>query len=151
MKCVSRHSRPGGDVEEDDEHLQDITAYEEQRNLRRKALHDEVERALVDSGFGEAAQLRPLFPGELAKKERIGGTKRKVNLVHRSSVSRQREVQLRRSVRNVQKEDANKETSPISRPHKKRVHDTMKLAFLWFCMHGGWFFQSCIRKLYCFK
>lgn len=125
MKCVSRHSRPGRDVEEDDEHPQDITAYEEQRNIRRKALHDEVERALVDSSFGEVAKLRPLFPGELAKTERIGGTKRKVTRAHRSSVSRQGEVQWRRSAHNVQKEDANKETSPISKPCKKGVHNTM--------------------------
>ena len=125
MTCVSRHDVQGGEVEQEDEHPQEITAYEHQRNIRRKALHDEVERALVDSGFGEAAKLRALFPGESAEKEGVGGTKRKVTPAHRSCLSRQGDVQLRRSTRNVRKEDANKKTSPISRHRKKQVRDTV--------------------------
>ena len=72
MKSTSRHSSQGRHGEDDDDKLEEITPYEEQRNIRRKALHDEVERALLHSGLGDAAKLRPLFIGELAEKEGIG-------------------------------------------------------------------------------
>lgn len=40
--------------------------YELQRDRRKKALHDRVELALLESGFGDAAKLRCKFTGERA-------------------------------------------------------------------------------------
>ena len=124
MKCTSRHSHHGKHCEEDDDKLKEITPYEEQRNIRRKALHDKVERALVNSGFGDAAKLRPLFTGELAGDEGIGDTKRKVTSAHWSSISQQGDVKLRRSARNVGKMSTNTEIHPKTGQRNKRVRDT---------------------------
>ena len=87
MNTASRHSRQGGDAEEGIVQAEEITPYEEQRNRKKKALHDEVQRVLVDSGFGEAAQLRPLFSGELADREgSVGGMNRKQSRAHRDNL-----------------------------------------------------------------
>ena len=125
MNAASRHSRQGGNAEEGIVQAKEITPYEEQRNRRKKALHDEVQRALVDSGFGEAAQLRPLFSGELAATEgSAGGTNRKQARAHRDNLPRQENFQLRRSARTVAKENAKLEKSPSITHRKELVRGT---------------------------
>ena len=60
MLSPSRHGRQGGIAAEDTLHEEEdlgITAYEQQRNLRKRELYDEVERALLSSGFLEATKL----------------------------------------------------------------------------------------------
>ena len=87
MNSSSRHSRQRGDARAHNlESEGEITAYKEQQNRRRKALHDEVQKALLDSGFGEAVELRPLFTGELSDKEAIGETSRTVSCTHRKTL-----------------------------------------------------------------
>ena len=121
MNCALRHSRQGGDGVEETAQPEPLTPYEEVRNIRRKALHDEVERALIDSGFGDAAKLRPLFTRKFAEKEGIGETSRKLSRTHRRILSRQGEVHLRRSARNVGKVNTNIESSPIFKHRNKQV------------------------------
>ena len=87
MNCALRHSCQGGDGVEESAQPKPITLYEEECNIRRKALYDEVERALIDSRFGDAAKLRPLFTGQFAEKEGIGETSRKLSRAHRSTLS----------------------------------------------------------------
>jgi len=41
-----------------------ISAYELERNLRKKALHDAVQKDLVDAGFVDATSLRSAFSGD---------------------------------------------------------------------------------------
>ena len=117
---------------------EEITPYEVLRNRRSKALHDEVQRALVDSGFGEAAELRPLFSGELAEREGSGGaTKCKETRARRDIPPRQEDLQVRRSARNVAKENADPERSPILTTRKEKVRDTRCPAFSSARMRSG--------------
>ena len=140
MNSASRHSRQGGDAEKDN--LQpkgalEITPYEEQRNRRTKALHEEVQRALLDLGFGEPAELRPLFTGEMVDKEDVGDTNRNVSRAHWKKIRAQEDLQLRRSDQNVAKVNANTDTSPILSHQNKRVRDTKGRTFSSKCMHTG--------------
>lgn len=130
MKCASRHTRRGADGEEDDKKPAEITAYEVACNIRRKALHDEVQKALVDSGFGEAAKVRALFPGVSTATEVIGVTNHKATTARRRSITGERDVQVRRSARNVRQENSNTEKNPTSRQLNKRVRDTICVCFL---------------------
>ena len=136
MKFPSRHSRRGAQCEEDNDKLEEITPYEAQRNIRRKALHDEVERALVDSGFGDAAKICPLFTRQLARGEGIGETKWKVTGAHWSRISQEGDVKLRRSARNIGKVNANTEFPPISSQSNKRVCNTTWCRLSCECMNA---------------
>jgi hypothetical protein len=86
MILPSRHGGQGGI------HLQDppqpdgtsaITPYEEERNRRKRALYDEVQRALLKSGFPKAAQLRSLFTSEVRDQEGSVGKRRDYLRAHR--------------------------------------------------------------------
>ena len=109
MNSVLRHGRQGGTAEEETRHLEE--AYEVQRNRRKKLLHDEVQKALIDSGFGEAAELRPLFTERLTAKEGVEDRTRNVKTANRKSLTREEDVQLRRSARNFTKADAKTDNS----------------------------------------
>ena len=124
MKFASRHSRQGAQCEDDDDIPEEITPYKAQCNIRRKALHDKVEKALVDSGFADAAKLRLLFTGQLAGGEGIGKTKRKVTGANRSIISEEGDGKLRRSTRNVVKLNGTTELPSISSQSTKRVCNT---------------------------
>jgi hypothetical protein len=96
-------------------------------NRRKKELHDEVERALRRSGFGEAAQLRPLFIGEIG----VEGAAR--NSSGRGSGPRKRSsracenVDLRRSTRTVAKVDTVSETTPAPSTTSTKVRQYVYL------------------------
>ena len=85
MNSPSRHGRQGGFTEADGvqpEVAAEIIPYKEQRNRRKKALHDEVQTALLDSGFEEAAELCSLFTKDLSDKEAVGEKHRKDSCAH---------------------------------------------------------------------
>jgi hypothetical protein len=61
MLSPSRHGIQGGVAGKEGvepEKPSEITSYEVERNRRKKVLHDEVQRALKDSGFNYVTQLR---------------------------------------------------------------------------------------------
>ena len=66
MAAQSRHAlRSNSNAEHKESDSQPSTnEYELQRDRKKKALHDRVELALIESGFGEAAKLRCKFSGE---------------------------------------------------------------------------------------
>ena len=130
MKCASRHTRRGVDGEEEYEKPAEITTYEVARNIRIKALHDEVQKALVDSDFGEAAIVRALFPGVSTATEGIGVTNHKVTTARRRSITGERDVQVRRSAHNVRQENSKTEENPTSRQLNNRVRHTFCVCFL---------------------
>ena len=136
MKFASKHSRQGARCEDDDDIPQEITPYEAQRNIRRKALQDEVEKALVDSGFGDVAKLRPLFTAQLAGGEGIGKTKRNVTGANRSIISEEGDGKLRRSARNVLKLNGTTELPSISSQSTKRVRNSTFCRLSCECMNA---------------
>ena len=151
MKSGLRHSRQGGDAEAETVHTEgasEITKYEEEHNRRKKALHDEVQKSLLESGFGEAADLRPLFTGEFAEVQGVGDTTPNVSHVHWKSLHCAEDVQLRRSTRNITKGDVNTGLTVVVREQEKRVRDTSvtpissKLTHSTFC-HVGYYQSVC--------
>ena len=126
MNSTSRHSRQGGNGEEETGHpdgTSEITEYEVQRNRRMKLLHDEVQKALIDLGFGEAAELRPLFTRRLAGKGGVEERTRNVSSANQKSLPREEDVHLRRSARNFMKADAKTDNSSVFAQKQKKVCD----------------------------
>ena len=130
MLSPSRHGRQGG-VDTDDR-LQEgenlgITPYEQERNWRKKQLHDKVQRALRSSGFAKAAELRPLFSGEV-QKERDGDTKivKESRKRHRNSLG-DGGKEVRRSACNIDNTKKTSETIAVQWPRKPKVSENVGL------------------------
>ena len=84
--------------------------YELERDRRKKALHDRVELALVESGFGEAAKLRDKFSADWSKGTPAAKTSQPRQRRKRAAATLQTE--RRRSARNlVKKADVQPATS----------------------------------------
>jgi hypothetical protein len=66
MAAHSRHSFQSGEdvLYKGKETELEQTAYELQRDRRKKTLHDSIQLAFIEVGFGEAASVRFSFPGE---------------------------------------------------------------------------------------
>jgi hypothetical protein len=66
MAAQSRHASQSTahDVHKERDSQPPPNEYEVVRDRRKKALHDRVELALLEAGFGEAAKLRSAFSGE---------------------------------------------------------------------------------------
>jgi hypothetical protein len=106
MISPSRHGGQGGIHLQDPPQLDDasaITPYEEEHNRRKRALYDEVQKALLKSGFLEAAQLRSLFIGEVCDQEGSVGKRRDLLRAHCKRHLPEEDRELRRSARNVGK------------------------------------------------
>ena len=106
MPSPSRHGRQGGVFAEDaleDEDNCGITAYKKDRNQRKKQLHEEVQRALLSSGYPEVAKLRPLFNGELRVDRACAPKSGKECSRHQRTSWREGTLELRRRARNVGK------------------------------------------------
>jgi hypothetical protein len=105
MAAHSRHGSPSDSapVYEEVDGVAQPNAYELQREKRKKALHDSVQLALIQSGFEDAAQLRSAFPGEgssgTAPAAPPSTARQKRNTRHAGGGE-----QPRRSARNVRKE-----------------------------------------------
>ena len=150
MKSASRNSRQGGDAEEENLHIEgasEITKYEEERNRRKKELHDEVQKSLLELGFGEATDLRPLFTREFADEQGVKDTTPIVSRAHRKSLPREEDVQLHKSTRNVTKGDANTDTIPIVREQHKWVRHTYGTPISSKCTHSTCFNLGCYQSL----
>jgi hypothetical protein len=144
MRSPSRHGRQGGVILEESEKPKEaasITLYEEQRNRRKKELHDEVHRALRNSGFADAAELRVLFTGEVSE-EKDGGPKAcKESRVQRRRQAPHGATELSRSARNVGKVEAIEDTTAASGNRKARISKYGEPHFRHMCMQ--------IPDLYC--
>jgi hypothetical protein len=104
MAAHSRHGSPSDSapVYEEVDGVAQPNAYELQREKRKKALHDSVQLALIQSGFEDAAQLRSAFPGEGSSGTAPAApstARQKRNTRHAGGGE-----QPRRSARNVRKE-----------------------------------------------
>ena len=139
MFSQSRHGRQGGvdaeDTLQEGENL-GITPYEQERNRRKKQLHDEVKRALRSSGFAEAAELRSLFSGDV-RKERDGDTRivKESRQRHRNSL-RDGGKEVRRSARNIDNTKKTTTTIAVQRPNKPKVSGNVGLRMNMLCLHA---------------
>ena len=138
MFSPSRHARQGG-VDAEDK-LQEgenlgITPYEQERNRRKKQLHDEVQRALRSSGFAQAAELRSLFSGDV-RKERNGDRRidRESRQQHRNCLEDEGK-EVRRSARNVDNTKKETKTVAVQHPNKPRVSENVGFCNM-LCLHG---------------
>ena len=93
--------------------------YELERERRKKALHDRVELALLESGFGEAAKLRGLFTGERSTVALVAQTSQPRKRRKRAAATLQQE--LRRSTRNLVKKNYVQPTTSTSKGCGKKV------------------------------
>ena len=138
MFSPSRHRCQGGidagDTLEEGENL-GITPYEQERNRRKKQLHDQVQRALRSSGFAEAAELQSCFSGDV-RKEKHGDT-----LITKESRQRHRNSlgdggkEVRRSARNVENTKKTTTTVDVQRPIKPKVSEKFCLKNM-LCLHA---------------
>jgi hypothetical protein len=132
MLSPSRHGGRGGVAGEEGvkpEKPSEITPYEVERNRRKKVLHDEVQRALKDSRFNDAAQLRSLFTREETEKE-AGAEKRcNVSRVEGRPIPGDSVVKLRRSARTVRKVNTSKVSSPVCCTKSTRVREHITCHF----------------------
>ena len=124
MSSPSRHGHQGGYVAEDTLDVQEgcgLSAYEKLRNRRKKELHDEVQRALIVSGYHEAAELCNIFSGEVRLETPCGTKSAKES--SRRQRSNQRDVagELRRSARNLGKMEKTNRTTVDHRTSKTKV------------------------------
>ena len=130
MLSPSRHERQDGVDADKTVHAEEdlrITPYEEQRNLRKRELHAEVERALLSSGFSEAAKLRPLFSGEVQEATASGTKIRKNCSRRRRTLVRDVATEVRRSARNVDKTKTARTTGDIDSKRHTRVSERVAL------------------------
>jgi hypothetical protein len=137
MLSPSRHSGQGGigvGGSEEIEAESNITAYEKQRNRRKRELHDEVERALLASGFAEVAKLRSLFTGEVGVEGGGGESRRRTKEPRKRSPRARENVDLRRSSWNVANVDALSKTPPAPLTKSTKVHRHIHLLELHVCM-----------------
>jgi hypothetical protein len=114
------------DVHKEPNSQPSVNEYELEWDHRKKALHDRVELALIESRFGEAAKLRSAFNGE-----RTTGTP-----APQSSQPWQRRIRIgatlahkrRRSVRNLHKTGAAVILTSTSEGGGKKVRLPLKVA-----------------------
>jgi hypothetical protein len=131
MGSPSRHACQGGaqlvnPVEP--EEASSINPYEELRNRRKKELHDEVERALLESGFTEAARLRLLFSGEVREEEGSAEKTLPQSRQRRRSPWGGLAGELRRSSRLVVMRKTTTETPEVHYRNKTKVRQDFRLA-----------------------
>ena len=93
--------------------------YELERERRKKALHDRVELALLEAGFGEAAKLRGLFTGERSTATPAAQTSQPRKRRKRLAATLQQE--RRRSARNLVKKNYIQPTTSTSEVCGKKV------------------------------
>jgi hypothetical protein len=139
MHSPSRHGRQGGVVAEntpDGQGSCDITAYEELRNRRKRELHEEVQRALLISGYPEAANLRNLFSGEVRPETPCGTKGAKESSRRRRSNLRDVAGELRRSARNIGKTETTNLKTPAQRTSKKKVTELKPRKVVLFACSG---------------
>ena len=105
MAAHSRHTSPEtshhAHTQTDSEPSPNV--YEQERERRKKALHDRVELALLEFGFGETAKLRGLFTGERSTVNLLAQTSQPRKRRKRGAATPQQE--RRRSARNVVKKN----------------------------------------------
>jgi hypothetical protein len=146
LAAPSRRASPSNGnpaYKEDDLHAE-ANPYEVERDRRKKALHDRVQLALIQSGFEDAARLREAFSGE--------GIRRS-STVPKSTPRRRRDTSAvpelpRRSARNLPKDGAVPSSTPTSLTQEKEVrsvyNSSMYLNFSrkvlgcpWICLRGS--------------
>ena len=137
MLSSSRHGCQGGVAVENRNHEEEdlgITPYEQQRNRRKRELHDKVERALLSSGFQEATKLRPLFTGEV-RQDTASGKKigKDCSRCCRTSL-RDGATEVHRSVRKVEKTHTTRERGDIQRKSNAQVSEKGTLTPYRVCM-----------------
>lgn len=147
MLSPSRHGRQGG-VDAEDK-VQDgencgIMPYEQERNRRKRQLHDEVQYALLSSGFAEAAELRSIFSGEV-RKEREGDTKigKESCRRHRNSLG-DGATEVCRSTRNVDNTKMTSKTIAVQRTRKPYVSEYVGLTTSSVCMQCELHISTCM-------
>ena len=104
--------------------------YELERDRRKKALHDRVELALVQSGFGEAAKLRCAFSGERTSETPATESSRACR--RRARVGTTLGQERRRSARNFGKIGVALIPTSASEGAVKKVRNLRRRAM---CMH----------------
>ena len=137
MPSLSRHGRQGGVVVEDtvdDEDNCDITVYEEQRNWRKRELHDEVQHALLSSGYLEATKLWPIFNGQVCHKTACGTKSGKESNQRQRTSLRDGATELHKSARNVGKTETTRKTTLVHCTSKPRISEDVTLTFSCVCM-----------------
>ena len=139
MPPPSRHGRQGGVVAENTVDKQGscvITAYEELRNRRKREIHDEVQRALLISGYPEASKLRNLFSGEVEVETPCGSKSAKESSRRRRSNLRDVAGELRRSACNIGKTETTNRKTPAHRTRKTKVIELKPQKFIFFACSG---------------
>jgi hypothetical protein len=123
MAAQSRHGSPSKSslAHNEGDAKPEVTQYELERNNRKKELHDRIQSALVESGFGEAVVLREKLTGECSRKTSTLETSKRIR--RRRLHVLQSGVELpRRSARTLSKEVAAPQPTSTTQTRETQVY-----------------------------